>query len=235
MLLFLPLKSVDPAQILAGLKKGSFAWAQARIEIITEKAAVNEHGGRISAAEKAFLWTLYHAIGAAGRAKGMPEASKLIWTYVRIIPPLIGKQNAIDIGSEIYETSPTVQREMSRQIDKARSQLNGKPEGFTFSQSSSKLMAEQSNLRMKYADNRFIMTSTSVVGSGVNRIVFRVDNRYDFERFASGKHWRANSKYTIFPYQDQQLKIYDGLSWYLTQIGLAEEFDYYAEWTREFK
>ncbi len=212
--------------------KDSFAWTQAMIDVITAKAADGEKSAKITATEKAFLYTLYQGIGAAGAAKGMPEASLLIRTYVRVIPVLWGEPSAVDIGSYIYENSPGVKKEMARQLEIARKHFAGNPGAAEFAQRSGKMLAEQKNKRMFYADNRFVLESVS---HSAGETTFRVENRYDFEPFTGGSNWRNHSKWSRFPFKDWELKIYDGLSQYLTVIGLAAEFDYYAEWKRRWK
>jgi hypothetical protein len=202
------------------------------VDVITAKAADGERTAAITATEKTFLWTLYHAIGAAGMARGLPEASLLIRTYVRAIPPLWGEPDAVDIGSEIYETSPGVQKEMSRQMDLARKHFKSNSSSQVFAQRSGKMVAEQDNKRMFYADNRFVLTSESLPVGGGYMTTFRVDNRYDFEPFTGGSNWKNASKWSRFPFKGNHLIIYDGLSHYLTVLSLATEFDYYAKWVR---
>ncbi len=212
--------------------KGSFAWTQAMIDVITAKAADGEKTARITMEEKAFLYSLYQAIGAGGIVGGMPEASLLIRTYVRVIPVLWGTPSPVDIGSEIYETSPGVNSEMQRQIAIADRHFSASPDSKEFEQRSGKMIAEQGNRRMFYADNRFIMTSKSQPVGGGFLTTFRVDNTYDFEPFQGGANWKNVSKWSKFPFKGNYLIIYDGLSQYLTVLGLAWEFDYYAEWSR---
>ena len=53
---------------------------------------------------------------------------------------------------------------------------------------------------------------------------WRVDSYYDFEAFPT-------TYYTPLPLRDGLvLKLPDGLSQYLTKVGVAKEFDYYSEW-----
>jgi hypothetical protein len=89
------------------------------------------------------------------------------------------------------------------------------------------LLAEQDNARLQNANNRFILTAKSWKSS--DRSVFTrwsVDDRYEFEAFE-----RADF-YTNIPLSSSHvLRLPDGLSHYMTVLGIASEFVYTADWT----
>ena len=88
------------------------------------------------------------------------------------------------------------------------------------------LLAEQNNKRLKNADNRFVLSAVSQgdVQGGI-ATTWRVDSIYDFEPFANASHI---TELTLAP--KMTLFLPDGLSHYMTVVGIAKEFRYYAEW-----
>jgi len=90
------------------------------------------------------------------------------------------------------------------------------------------VFSEQSNQRLQKTDNRFTIDATTTQApDGTFETTFRVDNRYDFEPYSK------SDKYTEIPVtEDITLSIDDGLSEYIdTGVGVADAFDYHAEWT----
>jgi hypothetical protein len=203
---------------------------QSTIDAITVKAQDKEVKAKITASEKVFLQTLYHAIGAGGNAKGFHEAAALMRHY-------LGEEGRkggnFEIDSGIYQNSNVVKKEVERQKVLARAALK-KGKG-PFKGKSGKLLADYA--RLKYADNRFILNSvTKPLAGGSFETVWRVDNSYDFEDFqGSSTNWKKASKWSEFPVRGYKVIIYDGLSRYLVNLGMAEEFDYFAEWTETWK
>ena len=92
------------------------------------------------------------------------------------------------------------------------------------------LLAEQNNKRLKNADNRFGLESISQ-GDPKTKITttWRVRSYYDFEPFIKAHH------VTHIPLgPNLTLRLPDGLSQYMTVIGIATEFWYYAEWPEDW-
>lgn len=207
-----------------------FSGLQSKIDVITQKAQEREATSKITNTEKVFLQSLYHAIGVGGNAKGLHEAATLMRHYLGEDGR---KGGALQIDSGIYESSKTVQTEMEKQKKRARAKLS--TSAGPVKDKSGKLLADHP--RLKYADNRFILTSeTKSLGGGTFETTWRVDNSYDFEDFAgSAKNWKSVSKWSEFPVHGQKVIIYDGLSRYLVTLGMAEEFDYFAQWTTTWK
>jgi hypothetical protein len=198
---------------------------QSQIDVITQKAATNEVPDRITYAEKAFLQTLYHGIAIAGNARGWHEAAQLMRYYLAEYGRAHGP---LQIDNKIYLDSPSVKAEMERQKARARTALRSQNE---IRLQSGRILADHP--RLKYADNRFILHSlTKKFTNGTFLTTWRVDNSYDFEPFVGGPtQWKIQSKWSEFPYRGYKVIIYDGLSRYLVNLNMAEEFDYYAEWT----
>jgi len=92
-------------------------------------------------------------------------------------------------------------------------------------QSDGALLAEQENKRLHYADNRFYL-DCYVYGS--SSLLWRVESIYDFEPYPSGL-------VTKIPLGVKTLQVPDGLSSYMTVLGIAKVFWYYAEWTEIWK
>jgi hypothetical protein len=67
------------------------------------------------------------------------------------------------------------------------------------------------------------------MGNGNFKTTWSVDSVYDFEPFE--KH----DYYTEIPLGQNKLIIYDGLSEYMTRIGVANAFKYHAEWSEMWK
>jgi hypothetical protein len=87
------------------------------------------------------------------------------------------------------------------------------------------LVSEQSNLRLKNADNRFHLQANTSKGRN-NSFMTRwsVTSIYDFESF-------SKNYITDIPLaKGFILKLPDGLSHYLTKIGVARDFKYTASW-----
>jgi hypothetical protein len=200
----------------------AFTNAQARLDVITQKAYEREQNATITSGEKWLLTAVYNALWAGGHFKGLPEAAQLLGHY------LAEWGTPLEIDSKIYQDSGVVKKEMERQKQRARAEMqSGKAESKL---ASGRLLADHA--RLKYADNRFILTSTTVrAGPSAYLTTWRVDNSYDFEDFhGTSQNWRLLSKWSEFPFQGQKLKIYDGLSRYLVALDMAEEFDYFATW-----
>ena len=91
------------------------------------------------------------------------------------------------------------------------------------------LLAEQSNQRLKNADNRFFLT-VSTVREGAKGFfsTWKVDSIYDFEPFSVGYF------INIPLAEGYVLKLPDGLSHHLTTIGVASDFSYTASWTERW-
>ncbi len=192
---------------------------QDRIDVITDKARRNSKE-EITFADRAFLRTLYGGMVVGAYLKDWPESAQLMLHY------LGPSGEPLEIDSRIYQNSERVKKEMDKQKKRIASVIGKRTE---FKEKSRRILADYN--RLKYADNRFILTSqTHRISTAECMTTWRVDNRYDFEGF-KGK----NSKWSEFPFRGERIKIYDGLSKYLVELGIAAEFEYWASWQERWK
>lgn len=177
--------------------------------------------------------------------KGYKEAAALANHYVN------GDGALLRINAEVYKTSKIVQatseamkeyiRElkskgkdfsmlkcnnpvfMSRPCSQPLRRMNFRTEGKM--KASGVLEAAQDNHRLHKTDGHFFLEARSSVHAG-NRIrtIWSVESIYDFEPFEKQDY------YTEIPLGQNKLVIYDGLSEYMTKIGVAKVFTYKAEW-----
>lgn len=92
------------------------------------------------------------------------------------------------------------------------------------------LEAAQNDHRLHKADGHFYLEAqTLLMKNGAFKTVWSVDSVYDFEPFEKQDY------YTLIPLGQSKLTLYDGLSEYMTKIGVAKVFDYRAEWIEVWK
>ncbi|MCF6325599.1 MAG: hypothetical protein L3J89_15000 [Gammaproteobacteria bacterium] len=91
------------------------------------------------------------------------------------------------------------------------------------------LYAEQSNIRLQKSDNRFYLTAnTTKISNNVFMSRWSVKNIYDFKSFE--KNYITDINIT----KELVLKLPDGLSHYLHEIGVAKEFKYTSTWNERW-
>lgn len=201
--------------------------------------------------EKEFMKELFEAMWWGGKYLGYKEAATLANHYVN------GGGKPIKQPSEVYSTSIIVKdvsegmkdyiKELSDK-KKQFQQLKSSDAGFKTSKiaapllrgrrsaenlgyilPSGALLTEQKNKRLKNADHRFILQAhTSKTGLGF-RTTWQVQSVYDFEPFAKGDVTHLELG------QGMTLKLPDGLSQYLTKIGVAKAFSHHSEWQENWK
>jgi hypothetical protein len=191
---------------------------QARIDSITQKA---KKGEQLSWTDRQFLKLLYSEIVRRARERGYPEAASLMERYLE------ANKKLLQIPSDIYENSPRVQKEMSRQRKQIRTDIKDGKLG-KMERTSELIFAEQDNPRLKYANNRFYLKSMANLAGKKLKIIWGVNDFYDFESF------EKSNKYSAFEAYGEKITIPDGLSEYLTHIDLAAAFPYESEWQEEW-
>ncbi len=224
--------------------KNSFNLLQNTIDYLACKGKLNK---TFSDDEKEFMKELFEAMWWGGKYHGFHEAAKLANHYVN------GEGKTLRINPEVYKQSVIVFDAMvslkSYIKDKsannksivsiktsdpdflrsyyALSLKQGKRsssrQGYIFINGA--LVAEQWNLRLKNADNRFYLNVNTTKG-GNNFFMSRwsVTSVYDFEPF-------AKNHITDIPLTKKfVLKLPDGLSHYLITIGVAKDFKYTSGW-----
>jgi len=202
--------------------------------------------------EKEFLKELYEAFWWGGHYKGYREAAQLANHYVN------GEGQTLRIMSKVYEESRIVQATMSamKKYIKERETKNLSIASISSSHANfltkryvvplrnmnfriegklkpnGVLEAAQGgeHLRLKKADSHFFLDSSTVrMPNGDMQTTWRVKSVYDFEPFE--KH----NYYSKIPLGKSELILYDGLSEYMTQIGVAKAFTHYSIWKEIWK
>ncbi|MET1256646.1 hypothetical protein [Aliikangiella maris] len=201
--------------------------------------------------EKEFMKELFEALWWGGKYHGFYEAATLANHYVN------GNGNPVSLNATLYKNSIIV-KDTANAMRKYMLQLKSSGKNFTFIKSSDPgflhsefpkklkrgkrnsikyghilhdgaLLAEQVNLRLKNADNRFHLTVRTTKAGNSYCSVWQVKSVYDFEPFAKNDitDIPLSGKYTI--------KLPDGLSRYLAEIKVAKVFNYGAIWSERWK
>lgn len=228
--------------------KESFDLLQNSIDYLSCKARYRKP---FTSDEKEFMKEIFEALWWGGQYKGYREAARLANHYVN------GKGKTIKIDEDVYRNSVIVTdtREALKRYIKF---LSEKKKAFVFIKSSDpqflaspyasvlnvhkrnifnqgyllkdgSLLVEQSNQRLKNADHRFMIEVHTTISKPKSKSVFfskwTINSVYDFESFSSKDY------VTDIPLSGNSvLKLPDGLSQYLTTIGVAKDFIYYSEW-----
>lgn len=230
--------------------KNSFNLLQNTIDYLACKGKLNK---RFTDNEKEFMKELFEALWWGGKYHGFHEAAKLANHYVN------GKGKPLRIDSEVYKKSVIVSdavhalkshiKEKSKQ-NKPIAFVKTSDQDFLKSNHASPLkpgkrsalrqgyilndgalLVEQSNFRLKNTDHRFHLYVNTKKGNKIGFFVsrWRVESLYDFEPFA--KKYVTDIPLT----NDFMLKLPDGLSHYLTKIGVAKDFKYTSDWNETWK
>jgi hypothetical protein len=92
------------------------------------------------------------------------------------------------------------------------------------------LEAAQDDQRLHNADGHFYLQSVSaLLKDGLIETIWFVESFYDFEPFESKDY------YTDILLGSNVVRLPDGLSEYMTRIGVAKAFWYKAEWKEVWK
>ncbi len=223
--------------------KDSFNLLQNTIDYLTCKGKLDKV---FTDNEKEFMKELFEALWWGGQYHGFKEAATLADHYVN------GGGETLNINSKVYTDSVIVSDAMlalkshikelssrkrpvsmirssnaeflgsvhARNLKKgARSVIS---QGYILSNGA--LLAEQSNLRLKNSDHRFYLTVNTTINGDYFLSQWKVESVYDFEPFDKGF-------ITDIPLaKGFILKLPDGLSHYLTKVGVAKNFKYISRW-----
>ena len=240
-------------------KENIFAnWCNKTIDtVIKEKqrvfdntAAKVKNGETLTDKEKKELKKAYELIIFGGQQLGYKEAADLLSLYLnpKKAENYKNEKKPYKLKTDVYKNSVIgkyAMEEMKKHIladyDSASgaekeyssadllSPTNRDPitEGY-FSAKDRVLVAEQNNQRLKNMDNRFhLNASVKTNKKGEIEITWSVTSRWDFESYEGKKYY---TELSFSKKRGQVLKIDDGLSQYLTKIGMAREFYYRCEW-----
>jgi len=215
---------------------------QEAIDYLTCKAKAKTE---FNADDKEFLKELYEAFWWGGNYSGLKEAATLANHYVN------GNGVSLRINPEVYQTSKIVVATMGamknfisdkkakgKKLTKLRcdqvefrqgkysaalKRMNYMTEGKM--KPSGVLEAAQQNHRLHKTDGHFYLNSFNVaLNSSTIKTTWSINSIYDFEPFEKKDY------YTEIPLGDFKLILPDGLSEYMTRIGVAKVFNYFAEW-----
>ncbi len=223
--------------------KESFDLLQNTIDYLTCKGKL---GKPFTENEKEFMKELFEALWWGGQYHGFKEAARLADHYVN------GEGKPLSINPQVYQESVIVKDAMSamksymKELSAKRASISGlktsdikflnskyaatlkqgrrsvAKQGYILSDGA--LLVEQSNQRLKNADHRFhlwVSTSKNAINYTSR---WKVESDYDFEPFSKGY-------VTDIPLaKGFVLKLPDGLSHYLTKIGVAKDFKYSSTW-----
>lgn len=257
----------------------SWTLVQNQITFLDCKA---RNGASFNADEKEFLVNLYEAMWWGARVRGYKEAGQLADAYVNGGGQVVMISSAAYEGSTIVKTAQDVMKAVLaehyaksdaaltiRSTDQAvrtkirelrrKKRFNQASEGELYANGI--LKAEENNLRLKYADNRFELQAASRrTGATSNAktvdITWKVESKYDFESYESkpgditvlpvvhpGTKTSTPAEAQkllaeVFPeymrvggQYQSELVLPDGLSKYMVKEGVAKEFTYIATWT----
>lgn len=236
------------AQVKLLGSKSALIALQSAVDHLSQKARLRQP---FFENEKEFLVELFECFSLGGRITGFGEAAQLARHYVE------GKGKTLRIDHEVYAESVIVQEvqavmKLQIEIDlksakgavalsSADLRLKKRPELLPLASKSRNvntqgrlldegwLLAEQNNQRLQKANNRFQLTSVSQRGSSLISTTWRVDDEYVFEGFKKG--FVTN----IVIRENMILRVPDGLSAYMVDLGVAKPFKHFAEWKDEWR
>lgn len=240
----------NPIKLPVSLGTGHVEGLQKQLDRLTLKARRKE---AFDQKEKDFLVAVYRWIAAGGVSKWYLEATKLLWNYMKAVDA----EDPLELNPYIYESSTIVQYAMSEMkkvmVGDVRKNGQIRNEGGIRSIGTVKnthrtgtqleelgniidngiLLTEQKNKRLKNADNRFALDAQAVLLADDPiriRIRWSVTSKWDYESFAE-QNARRTEHITELPLANgSRLRLHDGLSAYLVDLGLAKEFMYHAQW-----
>jgi hypothetical protein len=227
--------------------RSSFELIQKAIDYLSCKARAKL---KFEPNERDFLKSLFEALWWGGKALGYSEAATLANHYVN------GAGQPLKINDEVYRTAVIVKdtsaamkdyiRSVHKKTGKTPPALQSDDAGWRRSAQfkalgrqsgrsqqtqgivlpEGALQTEQANVRLQRADNRFYLKSFhSPLDAQNMNTRWRVDSVYDFEPFEKKDY------ITHVPLAEGMvLQLPDGLSHYMTVLGVAQAFDYHAQW-----
>jgi hypothetical protein len=197
----------------------------------------------LTEADVEFLRSLYIGIGQGGRVFA-PEAAQLMRRYLNP-----DKSSVEEVDSAIYKESAAVRAELDRQkkeiVHAARTgQLPGNAKAVHAIHAGARKseacehprdvprphaarMVLADGERLKKANNRFWVQSYSTRKGNLVTTTFVVTDCYEFEPFRKGF-------FTDLELFGQRIRLDDGLSEYLTRVGVAKAFTYESTWQDEW-
>ncbi|NMC61158.1 MAG: hypothetical protein GYA51_17515, partial [Candidatus Methanofastidiosa archaeon] len=230
------------------IEKKIVEW-QEKIDSLEEKAKKGDPKA-FTWKDKLFLTFLYNGlIPAGGIMEGYNAAADLMYRYMTPSKKAgDNESNYFIIDSEMYQNSTIVQYAMNKMKEAiAQDAKDGKLDEYAqfgsvgfldnkrFGDAGKNgeikdngiLLTEQDNKELFYTNNQFqLQCKNEIQEDGTIKTTWYVEDYYDFEPYPS-------NYYTELPFNREKgfvLKIEDGLSSFLTILGLVEAFYYKAFW-----
>jgi hypothetical protein len=224
-----------------------FTRAQATIDEISGRAkqkpaarSLNET--LLTSNDVLILRVLYNSIGQGGRFVA-PEAAQLMRRYLKT--DLSGTE---EIPATVYQNDTAVQKEILKHkaeiklaLRSGKLKRGGRIEfaihasartsqgcSHTGIKPPGKRLLRADSERLQKANNRFWLQSYSTADADQVTTRFLVTDCYEFEPFSRGF-------FTNLELYGQKIVLPDGLSEYLTRIGLAKVFTYESSWVEGWK
>jgi hypothetical protein len=208
------------------LASGDFKAIQDRVDALEQKAIKKEE---FTADDKAFLSDLYSSLVFGGRVLGHREAADMLARYLEATgEPLRIDQGVYLENRKVQAAVAKLKARMAADLAAGRPRESYASPPITFS--------VKENPRLFYFSNVFVLrASPAAPEGGRRRVLFRVELEarfisYDEEKTRFGRYAVHRTPFNTNA-RGETFTIDDGLSQYLTVLGLAKEFVYFSEWT----
>ena len=212
------------------------------IEFCKELYEALWYGGKWSGYSEAALLANHYVNGDGADVEldgGMYKNSKIVQDVMIGMKKYIGKKITIkSTGFRLLNNNSIL---LKKDYYKKLIRGNGRTyqsDGWLVPDSQYVILTEQTNQRLKNADNRFFLDSDSkLVGDKTVETVWRVESIYDFTPFDYSSATLTNDdkrNITEIPIsKGVYISLPDGLSHYMTtnNVNVATEFKYTSEWT----
>jgi hypothetical protein len=207
------------------LATGDFSEIQHKVDLLEEKAIAKK---QFTDDEKAFLKDLYGSLVFGGRLLGYKEAAHMLEHYLK------ASGTPLKIDESIYLENKKVRQA----LHKVRVCINNDILHRTLKShyySGTINIGYKENPRLFYFSNVFVLQAKPVkVAESYCSIRWRVELTAHFPSYDEQKQKFGSYHYFRTPFttnsKGETFTIDDGLSHYLSTVGLAKEFIYYAEW-----
>lgn len=228
-ILIILISAVFPTACLASkIASGDFKEIQARVDIL-EKKAIDKK--QFTNDDKAFLKDLYSSLAFGGRMIGHREAADMLDRY------LAATGESLWFGSEAYEANPKVKAAMEKPKSRIRADYSRGALREKYATERIFVSVSEDARLFYFSDVFFLQARPEKTADNRLRIIFRVDLTAHFISYDEEKARYGGCGRVCTPFakngKGETFAIDDGLSQYLTVLGLAKEFGYYSEWTRE--
>lgn len=208
------------------LAAGDFSEIQRKVDLLEEKAIEKQE---FTDEEKEFLKDLYNSLVFGGRLLGYKEAANMLEHYLN------ASGTPLRINEGIYLENKKVEQAMQKIKIRIKADILKKAVKHNYT-SDTIVVEHKKNPRLFYFSNVFALQAKPIkIEKNYYIIKWKVELKAHFPSYSEQQQRYSDYKYFRTPFttnsQGETFNIDDGLSHYLTRLGLAKEFIYYAEWT----